>query len=511
MREMLRMKTRGQAMLLVGIMVGLGVLFGFVALATDGGSALLQRRNMQNGADAAALGDVKALQASIILNNGVPSYSMTNADVATRTLQLLVGNRGGTTGNPSYTANVEYGHFVTATQTYTWTGISKYTGSSWTYDPSYPSTTFAPPWLDAVRITAGIDNPTTFAKVIGISTVNVQAKAAAAMQNVAGFIPQGPTWPMTQFAASPTPDPGSGWCNPELFWSNAGSQNFRNVLQLGGSKGMSYENSTANNFSPQLIHAHDERQVLADTTGVNLNQCQNKAGFAGTAGLWSPAGNCTATTTCPTCATHNNVCCDTNNNAVSSDIPNWITYLWTGRLSTTEHWDSSAFNSYPASDTNGDWPEVYNAGNLGQNIALPLQNYIQAHGQTDAFSQWYGLYVDQVMYTFDRGQEWTQVPRGDPLCDPITGVCPYKWQEVDVQRRAPQRVHVNQAVVFRFYYMLAGSHGNVAKPTLCGGGTVSTSNNEVFGVYVGQAVNDPPPGPGGHGIYNYLSFIDPNG
>src|SRR5205823_890530 len=102
-------QARGQAMVFVGLLVGLGVLVGFVAIATDGGSALLQRRNMQNGADAAALVAAQTLGASVILSGGVGSYIASNQDLTAHVDQVLDGNRGGTASTPSYSTTLEYG------------------------------------------------------------------------------------------------------------------------------------------------------------------------------------------------------------------------------------------------------------------------------------------------------------------------------------------------------------------------------------------------------------------
>ena len=39
-----RKRAKGQAMMVIGVLLALGVLIGLVAIAVDGGSALLQRR-----------------------------------------------------------------------------------------------------------------------------------------------------------------------------------------------------------------------------------------------------------------------------------------------------------------------------------------------------------------------------------------------------------------------------------------------------------------------------------
>src|SRR5690349_21251304 len=123
-----RRKAKGQSMVILGVLVATGVLIGLVALAFDGGSALLQRRNMQNGADAAAMGTAKMLAASVVLSGSVPIYGALNQDVTNTAAQFLAQNRGGVTGVASYPATLEYGNFVQATSGYTFTAAAVYSG-----------------------------------------------------------------------------------------------------------------------------------------------------------------------------------------------------------------------------------------------------------------------------------------------------------------------------------------------------------------------------------------------
>src|SRR5437762_11394986 len=104
MIKILRHRARGQAVILVSLVIGFGVLLGFVALAVDGGSALLQRRNMQNGADGAALAVAKTLANNVVQNGDVWIYSVTNEQATANVDQLLAGNRGGVLTPPDYNA-----------------------------------------------------------------------------------------------------------------------------------------------------------------------------------------------------------------------------------------------------------------------------------------------------------------------------------------------------------------------------------------------------------------------
>src|SRR5947207_8868200 len=210
---------RGQAMVFVGLLVGLGVLTGFVAIATDGGSALLQRRTMQNGADAAALGAAQTLAASVVLSGEVPIYTTFNQNVTDRIDQALGRNREGTASGstPSYSTTLEYGTY--ANSAYTYTVIATNASGWWEYAPPYTAVSRVPTWVDAVRVTAAIDNPTMFAQLMGINSVHVEAVSAASLNNVPSYQAQGPSWPMTRCAV-PDSNPQYGICNPFLFWDS---------------------------------------------------------------------------------------------------------------------------------------------------------------------------------------------------------------------------------------------------------------------------------------------------
>src|SRR4030095_7295970 len=110
MEPRMRRKVKGQSLIIVAVLIATGVLIGMVAVAFDGGSALLQRRNMQNGADAASVGTAKMLAASVVLSGSIPIYGALNQDVTTTAGQFLAQNRSGTVGAPSYGASIDYGN-----------------------------------------------------------------------------------------------------------------------------------------------------------------------------------------------------------------------------------------------------------------------------------------------------------------------------------------------------------------------------------------------------------------
>jgi len=496
-----RQRQRGQTLALVALVIGFGVLLGLVAVAADGGGALLQRRNMQNGADAAALGAVQMLGASVVLSGGVPVYAVSNADLTARIDQTVGGNRGGAPSEPTYSTTLEYGTF--ANPGYTFTVAAVNSNGTWEYTSPYTGTAMVPGSVDAVRVTAHIDNPTTFASVVGIQSISVEARAAAALNNAANYVAEGPTWPMTR-CEIPEMDPEYGVCSPFLFWSSNINEegcrtpgNFKSLLQLGAHQGASYEGA-----HEQLLTEFDARPAMTEVTGVN-NPCGNSSW----AGRWSPGGNCTDPLNNPP-ASYGTTCCSNNDSVADIDIANFIVNEFQGRISLDSTWPSNYFRP-GYTPPPGDWIEVYNGGNLGNNIAFYIRQYIDTHGTTDGLAGYYGLHVDKIMYLFDIGEEWTNQYPG---CGPNSG-CPYQWQP-QPSNQPPHRVHISQSLRFRFYQAMANTGGFDTPAAICGTSDhYNTTSSQVYGVFAGSIVTEPPcPDPPcsvGHGLNNYIGFIDP--
>ena len=124
-------RQRAQTMVLVALM--LTVLLGFLALALDGGNAYLQRRRMQNAADAGALAGAKAL------------CEGSGWAIAANTAQDYCVNRNGA-----------------------------------------ESCTVTQPAEKVVQVVASINTPTWFARVLGINNIPVSAQAQASCSPPAG-------------------------------------------------------------------------------------------------------------------------------------------------------------------------------------------------------------------------------------------------------------------------------------------------------------------------------------
>jgi hypothetical protein len=317
--------------------------------------------------------------------------------------------------------------------------------------------------------------------------------------------------------ASATPNPSQGICNPVLFWSNTGG-NFKNLVQLGAKQGLQTNGGPSEGAHLQLIMQADPRGVLNDATQGNSNFNQCPPGQA--VGKWSSKGNCSATNGTGTLG---QFCCAGPQNNGPVDVANWITQDFTGRLSlTTTSWlgEDNQFHDWrssydPDSNVGGDWPEVYNGGNFGNAIQQPIFDYINnpAHRQVDTFYPFYGYHVDKVMYRYDLAEVWTKAT--DPNCGGNNQPpCPSAWLSINdprVQNNSPPgRVHLSQALVFRFYSQMASQGGFTTPAQYCGTSqSFNTSGSKVYGVFVGEEITQPPPDPGPSGLYNFVGFIDP--
>jgi len=148
---------RGQVLVLVALMVI--VLLVFVGLAVDGGTAIVERRKMQNAADAAALAGAHRLISAVC-----GSESATTADAAIWAQVVEYARKNG----------VQETSRIAATYV-------KFDGDSVVQcDPTeVVGAGSVPNGAVGVAVTTGIERDTYFMKLIGIDTSDAQAPAIA--------------------------------------------------------------------------------------------------------------------------------------------------------------------------------------------------------------------------------------------------------------------------------------------------------------------------------------------
>src|SRR5688572_12038449 len=234
--KFLRRSAKGQTLAIVALVLGLGVLIGLVAVAFDGGSALLQRRAMQNGADAGAQAGVDYMADMILINcaGGTcrPTYGITNAQLRARVEQFVSANRGGTIGTPVYSTTIEY-HYMAGAMV----GSPPSAPCADCYRDAPQNNSIMPQYVDGLRVTAIIDNPTTFAGAIPnpISQIRVSAMGAARLYPTCAPPPrvEDPTVPFTRLRPAlerqiVQAGQDNTYCKPFLFWNSTSDLGGRN-------------------------------------------------------------------------------------------------------------------------------------------------------------------------------------------------------------------------------------------------------------------------------------------
>jgi hypothetical protein len=556
---------RGQTIVIVALSAL--VLLGLVALAVDGGSALVQRRNMQNAADAAALAAAQLLQSNMTTsctNIGpipcYPAYLLTKQDVLNRVQQLTTAN-----GAQNYT--LEY-HFNTCQSPPCYAA------------PPGPATDPLPPlspgnpWIDGVRVTASVSATTTFAQAINIPYIPVSAVSAARLYPTC--VPtdlHGAVLPLTRY-------------RPALETELAGSQGVRNDLchplklwdwHPGATDVPVGDFSNVISFNATQFH----NNPLTFTGLDGRNGPPPPAPPNGGLGDYIPDSGGPPTATCnfplDPCAYMDG---SADHSRDSNDIMDWIFWQWGlapsgGVISTTHEWDPTTNTHstwYPANRANqggtnggaccmrpGDWTDVYQTSD----IVVATNDYIQdavadvAHYKptTTLSGMNWGKGIDVNMYLWGlslsdyntggdddkSAQIWLDNvpnPNDDPNCgiDPNPPCNPYTgWEDLTVAGAygtyavstaystlppAPQinRVRLTRAVRVRLYENLNSEGGVLSSycPTLPNMGDPANYNT-----VWGYVMNIPQPGPTdaalcpapgtwmpGGGVYSRL--IDPD-
>ncbi len=148
------------------------LLFAFIALAVDVGVLTIARTEAQNGCDSAALAGARVLNnRSTSVNNDSTNATTYATNMATSNINVFVQQ------NKLYTV-AENMTFTDGTQAVT-IGQYNYSSASQTFTPTFPGTNGGYSWT-AVRVQLQGNNPTFFAKVLGINSMPWRTYAIAA-------------------------------------------------------------------------------------------------------------------------------------------------------------------------------------------------------------------------------------------------------------------------------------------------------------------------------------------
>lgn len=415
--NLMRRSVKGQTIVFVALLLGLGVLIGLVAIAFDGGSALLQRRAMQNGADAGSQAGVDYMAEMLLINcaGGTcrPTYGITNAQLRARVEQFVAANRGGTVGTPVYSTTIEYHYMAGAL-----VGSPPRAPCADCYMVAPLNDGIMPQYIDGLRVTAIINNPTTFAGAIPnpISDIRVSAVAAARLFPTCAPAPsvEDPTVPMTRLRPAlewqiSQAGEDNTYCNPFLFWQSLSdlggrARNFMNVVSF----------NTASFYSGTGISNPNnctggEQQLLTDF------DCRNGASPPAPPPLGGGLLNHTTATGWSPFLSENpllyNVCTaepcadlrgsgQSTGSPMQTDLENWLAWQWRGKISVENIYPAASMTWYPSVATSqndfgrggqspqrrpGDWAEAFQ-GNLGNNVNDSLTDSAAFFGRETEFS-----------------------------------------------------------------------------------------------------------------------------
>lgn len=502
-----RRHVKGQSLSVVGLLLGLGVLIGLVAIAVDGGSALLQRRVMQNSADAASLAGIQLMSQRVLISGsggvGHPSYALTQTVLLNAINSMAANNRGGAIGATSADYDVQvYYHY---------TEDSPQFPGTFNPSPVVSNTTFVPDYVDGIKVISMIRNPTVFAKALPLPIPEIQVRAVSAMALSATCRqepPGGPgnTLPFTRFRYSfeqELPTKGNDLCNPFLFWDSnndvggpQGDNNFKNKLSFNTRSFYASPNPSGEDpgTPTQLLSGYDFRNNGSGSppvpSGVDMRGSVQTSGTLAT-----------------------------------TDQANWLNYQWQG-------WIMTDTNRIGNPTILGDWAENYN-GDQGNNIQNALLYQIQNApdgGYTSisgpplnwgrAITRTIYLWGDGILPSSSSAQEanprW-QCNQGNcsNRCsqNPIPGDCWWDpgWTNLDIRIQGNHirangeidRVRFTDAVQMVFYENVNGGPLQAQCP-LPGGGfsNISTSSSGALGILPSAVM--PGPDPNGDTCGNWL-------
>lgn len=388
----------GQALIMVA--GGFAMLLLAVALSLDVGYAFVQRRALENAAQASALAAGRLLATSVVmvkdgLGNSYPAFPAYDQEsVYSEVCKFIRVNAVGPT-SATYGLTVELFDNAGASrgsvsETYAATNTTCAVPATSTPITTDPTLTY----LD-VRVSARITYSAVMSGIGGSSSSTSGGSARARVGGAPVSPPPGNAWPMVrQYVQS---ELNGGYCgspctptaaSPVPFWSSGGS--FKGLVDFARYSPAEEKNQST--LVPQLISSWDQtgsyyatptpRPFKSDMTG----NCSQSSVPGWTNGHWDTSGQGD----------------DTNNRAQCS-IPNWAYQGFGGSLSVSKNWVTDVSGSQEApnpvptarsqctslpsyltapSCTNGslgDWIEVStSSGSLGSNMATPLCSFILA-------------------------------------------------------------------------------------------------------------------------------------
>ena len=311
---------------------------------------------------------------------------------------------------------------------------------------------FVPDFVDGLRVTSSVDNPTTFAKAIPnpLSTLKVGAKAAVRLypscapdpapgnpSSLPGGAASGSIWPLTRFRPAVEeeffdPSLGNSVCNVFPFLTTN-----PDVVSIGNGSGLS---NNVLSFDHDTLQVHDtiSRQMI---TGFDDRAGTTPPGPPPPEGGLSYYADGNIFQTLQPCIVE--PCVNMYNAGIPGgggnlqppsvlDLANWLFWQWRGTLSTNNSAWNNMDNSetlYPSKRQNmahgtdprpGDWAETAQiAGNDTQTIQHAVHDLADQFGVTTSLSA-----------VLELGQSY----HGNRLCLGRACARPSQWRRSSTRR-----------------------------------------------------------------------------
>lgn len=245
---MLLISNRRRGTIVPTLALSLVALMGLIALAVDIGLIAVARTQAQNAADIAALSGARALNGDQSAN-----YNLANSV---------------STARNSATYNKILNEPISASQVTVRTGVYKYDPAALRFNPDpasfTTSTSAAPPsgggsWT-ATEATISMNQPTYFARVIGINSFNVGATATAVHRprDIALVLDFSLSMKFASMTNYPSSGDGARSLNPDPVWPKFGHYSRYATLATNGSSNpmqrtTKYTVSNGENYSPNNL------------------------------------------------------------------------------------------------------------------------------------------------------------------------------------------------------------------------------------------------------------------
>jgi Flp pilus assembly protein TadG len=514
-------REEGQALVVVALAAV--VLMAALALALDSGYGFTQRRAMQNAADAGALAAARLIAGNVVTTDRGTVFATYERQAYCAAAAFASDNRAFRPSNPTEDISVQWsatgaaGTFV-AFSVPSDCGIAAAVASGPFVDPTArfilarPTVTYRPLVGQAIGQQSTVAGATSVARITG-----------------APLPASAPSWPMVRHFNAPDFNAACGSpCNPTTvspvtFWDsndpNIVYGDFMGLVDLSRFSPNEHRNagqppctvsSPGGSAScvPQLLTSWDQTGAAptgkSDLFGGNACSQAGAVSPGAAIGRWYTNGNENSQSFEKTCS-----------------ILNWFAYLFGGTLLLDSSWSGVTFNGVsewreqpsalsatravcaqaasfglPApscaagSSGLGDWVEAAHTGNVGNNIATPLQWFIDTFGRTDPVysnmpvssgngAPLYGKYVVVTVYLWDCAETYSSGNAAGSrwaLTRPKNGSdCSSMQQGNDINSHdAIDRVHLFSVAPFTFYRGLVSSNnikgfwgGLVSDPGTC--------------------------------------------